>query len=296
MDPLLKALLGFNLQSIKEKKWPVMSAQLISIHKKGDVKLADGSTIKDYIFSGFGFKATCPDTNDYEVDIKVTPLMIKTSNEKSVSISFAGLSLGPNGEDTVYTRGSLGNVELNTALYVKNEANAEITLRRVLGDIIDLGAVGDIPLKFKEASEYRFDINVKASLNMFDNRDTKAEILITFNGEQFIRGYLIADPNADNDSSVTAKNVLYLDLSALKAKENERLYEIIPNICISDIDIKGMLFDGALSSLMPYLNPSYVEPEEEPQKRSRRRRGGRFGFRRFIEYYCQKPFNRGRQI
>ena len=192
MDPLLKALLGFNLQSIKERNGPLCRRSLFpSIKRRCQIgRLAH----KRLYFSGFGFKATCPDTNDYEVDIKVTPLMIKTSNEKSVSISFAGLSLGPNGEDTVYTRGSLGNVELNTALYVKNEANAEITLRRVLGDIIDLGAVGDIPLKFKEASEYRFDINVKASLNMFDNRDTKAEILITFNGEQFIRGISLPTP------------------------------------------------------------------------------------------------------
>lgn len=255
LDPLLKMLLGFDLQTIKDKDWPVMSAQLSAINKLQDVVLADSTTKKDYVFSGMGVRVTCPEIdNGYDLDIQIAPLSIKTSNKKTVPISFANLTLGTGGQDTTYQRGSLGNLEINAALFVENEANSELTLRKVLGDYIDLGAVGDIPLKFKEQSEYRFDINAKVALDMFDNRNTKAEILINFNGEQFIRGYLLPDPSAVASGAAQVENILYLDLSALKGMRSDgKIDVIIPNISISGINIKSMLFEELLGKSSPIL-------------------------------------------
>ena len=151
LDPLLKALLGFDLATLKAKDWPEMSANLFAINQLQDIELADGTSRKEYVFSGMGFSLDCPEIdNGWDIDLRITPMRLTASNENSVPISFVGLNLGAAGEDTIYEKGSIVNLELNTALYINNGANAELTLRQVLGDALDLGAVGDIPLQFKE--------------------------------------------------------------------------------------------------------------------------------------------------
>ncbi|MGI6523523.1 MAG: hypothetical protein ACOX2Y_06595 [Christensenellales bacterium] len=265
LDPLLKALLGFDLATLKAKDWPEMSANLFAINQLQDIELADGTSRKEYVFSGMGFSLDCPEIdNGWDIDLRITPMRLTASNENSVPISFVGLNLGAAGEDTIYEKGSIGNLELNTALYINNGANAELTLRQVLGDALDLGAVGDIPLQFKEASEYRFDVNVKLALDMFNNRNSKAEFLITFNGEQFIRGYLIGNPDII-DENMPVDNILYLDLSALKAKEGENIYEIIPNISISGFDIRGQLFESLLGDFLSFFDPFFNDFESPEQ-------------------------------
>ena len=150
LDPLLRQVLGFGLQDIIDKEWPSMTFELSAITQKQDVKQADGTTKKDYVFNGLGIDITCV-TGEYDVDIDVTPFKMSVGNTNTVQMDLAGYNFGAAGKDSVYEEGSLTNLELNLQLGVDSEEDEELTISSILGNMLgDLGAVGyrAVPITF----------------------------------------------------------------------------------------------------------------------------------------------------
>ena len=250
-DPLMHQLLGFGLDTIVNKKWPKMDIRLSSNSTLMPVLQPDNTYKDDFVVNGFSLIADTPIIVDnrnpansqlqreFYLKIDVTPLRMGYDGGM-VPIDFSRTPLGQDSFGTVYNKGSLLNIDTSLSFTVENENNTQITINDIIGDdIIDLGTVGLIPLTMPTATSYDFNIDIKINFDFFDNTKNRGEFYLTFQGEKFIRGYLMGD-------------TLYLDMSAL----TDQYGRIIPDIKLSDIDITDVLFGS--EGLLMFLDPHYI--------------------------------------
>ena len=89
-----------------------------------------------------------------------------------------------------------------------------MTINDILGDLLntDLGALGNMPIKFPYQTKYEFVVDLKVALDFFNSMKTTAEATILLNGRPVIRVYI-------------GENVLYLNFDELKALSGQVLSE-----------------------------------------------------------------------
>ncbi|MFA6866895.1 MAG: hypothetical protein WCR54_05200, partial [Clostridia bacterium] len=209
LDGLLQQLFGFSLASIQAKDWPSMPTKIYAIAQKGDVKQADGTTKPDYIFNGLGIDITA-DTGEFDFNFELTPFKLSTSNEKNVPMKLDGYDF-VKGKNVIYKEGSFTNFELNGSLYVENKNPGEkVTIDQLLGGIVDLGAIGQMPIELKDESMYKFDLNLAVALDLFNNENNKVKLAISYNSEEILALYIVPDL-AVNAGETVLKCSAYID-------------------------------------------------------------------------------------
>lgn len=250
-DPLMKQLIGFNLYDITHKDWPTMNTRLKAMTQREEFPDTDENgqevTATGYVYKGFGLYVETAETDPakgehFMVDLKLTPVEMGYSDSKTF-IDFSGYGLGSSGKGTTYQQAGLANLQIQGELFVENKRNGNISLGDILGTVIDLGDLADVPILFTDENAYVFGLDARIALDLFDYRNNRLEVSLNLQGQPFVRVYLDAD-------------VLYVDLSAIRDKTGQML----PNLKYSGLNINELL-KGVLDSLKPFIDPDYV-PEE----------------------------------
>ncbi|NCA91805.1 hypothetical protein EOM82_00940, partial [bacterium] len=258
MDDLLRPILGFGLEDIIKKQWPSMTGRLYAVTQLGKVSQADLTTKQDYIFNGFGIDINSA-TNEYDLDLVVSPFKLQTSNTSSVDIKMAGYNFGSAGKGTVYSQGSLTNVELNAKMKVDSETTEELTINSLLGNMLgDLGALGSMPIEVAGDTSYEFDVKVAASLDLFNNANNKAQIAFKYNNREILAVYLAPDLVMQTGSTVLY-NTLYIDTHNLTSGGKTLIPQLrLPNLNITQVLAGSTEVPGLLSKYMKYFDPYYA--------------------------------------
>ena len=291
-DPLLKQLLGFDLNDFLTKQWPTGTKLGITVHteKKNFTRInnqGQEQLVRDYVIRGSDLSVFSPADVDYmrekyegmtpedlpqtskweeedlypeylpsdtsighgkdeafKLRIGLSPLQIRQSNEK-IDIKFTSYRIGASGKDTRYSQGSIGNVELAGTLAVAADAGSKITLNGILGDAfdLDLGALGDMPIKFPYQTRYEFTIDARVSLNLLHPERMMAELRLMFNQQPFAQ-------------IIVEKDVIYLDFSNMRTLTGQ----FLPNVKMRNFSINSFL-SSIMPTLLPYIDPNAPKAE-----------------------------------
>lgn len=250
LDPVLEQFLGFSLRTIREKDWPNIQAVISAVTNKKSYTSESGEEKEDYVLDDIRIRMdSLTDENhqskEFDLQIDLNKFRIYRSSSP-VSINFAGKNLSTT--SGAYKRGGLLNLSFGAAMEIEAAPDATFTLDDIIYGL-DMGSIGEIPVNFggntaDGRTYYRFDLDVKLALDMFNGDNTQAEINFNYNGSTFLSMYL-------------AEKTVYINTQGLKDARGDVFS--LPNIKIENIDLTGMLFDentGLLSMLMGYLNPS----------------------------------------
>ncbi len=251
LDPVLEQFLGFSLRTIREKDWPSIQAVISAVTNKKSYTDASGQDKESYVLDDIRIRMDAlTDENhqskEFDLQIDLGDFHIYRS-ATPVSINFAGKSLSTT--SGVYKRGGLLNMSFGAAMEIEAAPDATFTLDDIVYGL-DMGTVGEIPVRFGGNTSdgrtyYRFDLDVKLALDMFDGDNTQAEINFNYCGSTFLSIYL-------------AEKTVYINTQGLRDARGEVFS--LPNIKIENIDLTGLLFDeetGLLGVLMGYLNPRF---------------------------------------
>ena len=256
LDHILQDTIGFGLVDIIEKDWPSVTFALKAITEMQPVVLpGDKRTGYKYVFNGIGIDITT-DTGEFDVFISATPFVMEVCNEKRVSISLAGYNLGEGGKGTTYTEGSLTNIEANMQIAVDNDSAEDdvLTLTKLMGNILDLGAIGEIPIVVGGGTSYVLDLGIAASLDLFDNSNNYAKIKLGYNDREVFAVYLVPDLNntvIDGGAEVKILNTIYFDFHNLKSGGQP----FLPNTKLSALDLTKSLSGLIGEEIMTFIDP-----------------------------------------
>ncbi|MGN0768661.1 MAG: hypothetical protein ACI4M8_04805, partial [Christensenellales bacterium] len=255
LDHILQDTIGFGLIDIIEKDWPSVTFSLNAVTEIKPVTLSDGGTGYKYVFNGLGIDITT-DTGEFDVNLAITPFIMEVCNEKRVSISFAGYNLGAGGKGTTYTEGSLTNIEANMQIAVNNSSNDDdvLTLGEMLGNVIPLGSIGEIPIVVGAEASYVLDLGVAASIDLFDNSNNYLQLKLGYNDREVLAVYLVPDLTntvIDGGKEIKILNTLYFDFHNLKSGGKE----FLPNTKLSAIDLTKSLTGLLGEELMTFIDP-----------------------------------------
>ncbi|MFI3229101.1 MAG: hypothetical protein R3Y23_02920, partial [Bacillota bacterium] len=261
-DGVMMQLLGFNIEWLKTTDWPDMSVYYGAVTTWSDEipvleTNEDGDSVQSYdengnpvytsgyVFDGLTISVTTPTNSTYQTeevymaDITITPFVMGMRDTKT-TIDFSSYGLT---DSSRYDDGGILNLELGATLYLQNKiAGAELTLNDILGTVLDLGSVGEIPILFPEASIYAFGLDLRLDFDFFDDTQTKFELSITYNNAAFLRVYY-------------ENNVIYVNCEAIA----DTTGQIIPNIKI-DLNLNEML-SSITDMLSAYIDPDYIAPD-----------------------------------
>ena len=251
LDNIMEDILGFNLRMIREKDWPNMACSLHAITEMKPVTLGDGSSGYEYIFNGVGF-SVYPDNKEFDLVLRATPFVMEVSDEKRVPIALSGYDFGEGGKGTTYEKGSLTNLELNLRIGVDMPSGGKITLHDILGNIVNLGEIGTIPLNIEPATKYLFDLEIAASLDLFDNKNNYLQAKLKYNLKEVFAIYLAPDTrDTVIDGKVYRLNTLYFDFHNLISGGEQ----FLPNTKISKINLTQSIASMLGEEVMTYLDP-----------------------------------------
>lgn len=251
LDPILEQFLGFSLRTIREKDWPSIKAVISAVTDKKSYATESGEEKEAYVLDDIRIRmdALTDETHqskEFDLQIDLNDFRIYRS-ETPVSINFAGKNLSTT--SGVYKRGGLLNLSFGAAMEIEAAPDTTFTLDDIVYGL-DMGSIGEIPISFggntaDGRTYYRFDLDVKLALDMFNGDNTQAEINFNYAGDTFLSIYL-------------AEKTVYINTQGLRDARGEVFS--LPNIKIENIDLTGMLFDeetGLLGILMSYLNPRF---------------------------------------
>ena len=261
LDPIMRQFLGFGLEDILGREWPLMNISINTHTILGTVNTTseDGTIVtkEAYLFDGIGINIYTPEIIDkngnrtpeeYYLNLNVKPMRMGPADKK-VDINFANYDLTEEGKQNRYKEAGLANLELDASLFLQSDENGQFTLHDVLGDVVNLGAAGDIPFRFEGTngggSTYEFRLNVKTDIDFFDGNKTNLQLNLYYQDQAFIRMYY-------------TEKTLYINMEAFKDANNVQL---IPNLKVTGIDITQLL-SGNLGVIYPYLDPNYTAPAE----------------------------------
>ena len=261
LDPIMRQFLGFGLEDILGREWPLMNISINTHTILGTVNTTseDGTIVtkEAYLFDGIGINIYTPEIIDkngnrtpeeYYLNLNVKPMRMGPADKK-VDINFANYDLTEEGKQNRYKEAGLANLELDASLFLQSDENGQFTLHDVLGDVVNLGAAGDIPFRFEGTngggSTYEFRLNVKTDIDFFDGNKTNLQLNLYYQDQAFIRMYY-------------TEKTLYINMEAFKDANNVQL---IPNLKVTGIDITQLL-SGNLGVIYPYLDPDYTAPAE----------------------------------
>ncbi len=275
-DPLMRQLIGFGLEDIVNYDWPDdMNTYFTAVTTRQNVTYIDPTFNEErnedlFVFEGMSINVDTTESvkdarmnygsltpadvqadpekeiEEFTVDIKISPVQLKKSYKKRY-IDFGPYQLGSKYQNIRYAEAGLANLGVNLGLQVEADANSQITINDILGDLLntDLGALGNMPIKFPYQTKYEFVVDLKVALDFFNSMKTTAEATILLNGRPVIRVYI-------------GENVLYLNFDELKALSGQ----VLPNVKIVGFSINNFL-SSIMPKLEPYLNPDYIPPAEE---------------------------------
>ena len=261
LDPIMRQFLGFGLEDILGREWPLMNISINTHTILGTVNTTseDGTIVtkEAYLFDGIGINIYTPEIIDkngnrtpeeYYLNLNVKPMRMGPADKK-VDINFANYDLTEEGKQNRYKEAGLANLELDASLFLQSDENGQFTLHDVLGDVVNLGAAGDIPFRFEGTNggggTYEFRLNVKTDIDFFDGNKTNLQLNLYYQDQAFIRMYY-------------TEKTLYINMEAFKDANNVQL---IPNLKVTGIDITQLL-SGNLGVIYPYLDPNYTAPAE----------------------------------
>lgn len=262
-DPIMQQFLGFSIAKIRDNNWPKMSNSFLkAINVKKNI---DGQDV--FALEGMEIAIACDGTEtypdgQYETTIRISPFFLGTKKKKT-DISFSGLDLSEN--STKYREGGLLNLEAQLALEFTAPENTALTVGEIVGRTLDgllpnndLTSLKKLPINFngfnyvdpetgEKMTRYRFDLEIKTDLDLFNGENNAAEINLYAQDEKILSVYLVG-------------TTIYVYTENMKGASFS-----IPNISIPNIDLTELLFgaNGALGVVMPYLDPNY-QPAETP--------------------------------
>ncbi|MCL2629994.1 MAG: hypothetical protein FWD49_00550 [Firmicutes bacterium] len=218
-----------------------------------------------------GRKSPTYPKGQFDIDI-YAPSVRASMADRKTQIWFPD-RLTESAKGTSYQKAGLGNLEIEGEFSIQSDPNGVIRLNSVLGTMIDLGGIGEIPLYFpKEGAVYTFTMNLKLALDFFNPSGTRAEAIIYFNDTD----------NPQNKQPFLAlsivNNRLMIDCSKLIdfATYKQQApnfgqgqvppippWQILPNISM-EFSINSLL-DGLLGGLSNILDPNFIRLPIAPQ-------------------------------